>query len=187
MALFANDACGQPVPWEHCCPWMYFDGKLFQSKLLKASREKTPLIDLCDGQVSYRKAGWAGKGGAGGHLQLEWNNAHQQVWSFPLSLYWAWMTGFWFRWGTAQCVTERWLSIHVSWAQDVHLVLIIHNNFSLWICLKHWISKYWNFALRGNIGLGSCESPVVTSSSTSPSIALFYVCFLLRLLNAYIL
>ncbi|XP_036752764.2 constitutive coactivator of PPAR-gamma-like protein 1 isoform X4 [Manis pentadactyla] len=51
MALFANDACGQPVPWEHCCPWMYFDGKLFQSKLLKASRDKTPLIDLCDGQA----------------------------------------------------------------------------------------------------------------------------------------
>ncbi|XP_076994781.1 constitutive coactivator of PPAR-gamma-like protein 1 isoform X2 [Tamandua tetradactyla] len=51
MALFANDACGQPVPWEHCCPWMYFDGKLFQSKLLKAGREKTPLIDLCDGQA----------------------------------------------------------------------------------------------------------------------------------------
>lgn len=57
MALFANDACGQPVPWEHCCPWMYFDGKLFQSKLLKASREKTPLIDLCDGQVSTGAAG----------------------------------------------------------------------------------------------------------------------------------
>ncbi|XP_037654530.1 constitutive coactivator of PPAR-gamma-like protein 1 isoform X3 [Choloepus didactylus] len=51
MALFANDACGQPIPWEHCCPWMYFDGKLFQSKLLRASREKTPLIDLCDGQA----------------------------------------------------------------------------------------------------------------------------------------
>lgn len=51
MALFANDACGQPIPWEHCCPWMYFDGKLFQSKLIKVSREKIPLIDLCDGQV----------------------------------------------------------------------------------------------------------------------------------------
>nr|XP_034953383.1 constitutive coactivator of PPAR-gamma-like protein 2 isoform X2 [Zootoca vivipara] len=49
-ALFANDACGQPVPWEHCCPWIYFDGKLFQSKLIKATWEKTPLIDLCDGQ-----------------------------------------------------------------------------------------------------------------------------------------
>ncbi|XP_072136484.1 constitutive coactivator of PPAR-gamma-like protein 1 homolog isoform X2 [Mobula birostris] len=51
MALFANDACGQPIPWEHCCPWMYFDGKLFQSKLIKVSREKIPLIDLCDGQA----------------------------------------------------------------------------------------------------------------------------------------
>ncbi|XP_044299480.1 constitutive coactivator of PPAR-gamma-like protein 2 isoform X3 [Varanus komodoensis] len=50
-ALFANDACGQPVPWEHCCPWIYFDGKLFQSKLIKATREKAPLIDLCDGQT----------------------------------------------------------------------------------------------------------------------------------------
>uniref|UniRef100_A0A6J0TJX1 Constitutive coactivator of PPAR-gamma-like protein 2 isoform X1 n=1 Tax=Pogona vitticeps TaxID=103695 RepID=A0A6J0TJX1_9SAUR len=50
-ALFANDACGQPVPWEHCCPWIYFDGKLFQSKLIKATREKAPLIDLCDGQA----------------------------------------------------------------------------------------------------------------------------------------
>ncbi|XP_005993068.1 constitutive coactivator of PPAR-gamma-like protein 1 isoform X1 [Latimeria chalumnae] len=50
MALFANDACGQPIPWEHCCPWMYFDGKLFQSKVIKASRERVPLIDLCDGQ-----------------------------------------------------------------------------------------------------------------------------------------
>ncbi|XP_028922821.1 constitutive coactivator of PPAR-gamma-like protein 2 isoform X1 [Ornithorhynchus anatinus] len=50
-ALFANDACGQPVPWEHCCPWIYFDGKLFQSKLIKAGREKAPLIELCDGQT----------------------------------------------------------------------------------------------------------------------------------------
>uniref|UniRef100_A0A665WM96 Family with sequence similarity 120A n=1 Tax=Echeneis naucrates TaxID=173247 RepID=A0A665WM96_ECHNA len=50
MALFANDACGQPIPWEHCCPWMYFDGKLLQSKLIRANREKAQLIDLCDGQ-----------------------------------------------------------------------------------------------------------------------------------------
>lgn len=52
MALFANDACGQPIPWEHCCPWMYFDGKLLQSKLIRANKEKAQLIDLCDGQVS---------------------------------------------------------------------------------------------------------------------------------------
>ncbi|KAM4651183.1 constitutive coactivator of PPAR-gamma-like protein 1 [Discoglossus pictus] len=51
MALLANDACGQPIPWEHCCPWMYFDGKLFQTKLIKATREKASLIDLCDGQA----------------------------------------------------------------------------------------------------------------------------------------
>ncbi|KAM6947527.1 constitutive coactivator of PPAR-gamma-like protein 1 isoform 2-T2 [Lycodopsis pacificus] len=51
MALFANDACGQPIIWEHCCPWMYFDGKLLQSKLIRANREKAQLIDLCDGQV----------------------------------------------------------------------------------------------------------------------------------------
>ncbi|KAK0141293.1 Constitutive coactivator of PPAR-gamma-like protein 1 [Merluccius polli] len=51
MALFANDACGQPIPWENCCPWMYFDGKLFQSKLIRAGREKAQLIDLCDGQA----------------------------------------------------------------------------------------------------------------------------------------
>uniref|UniRef100_A0A673J387 Family with sequence similarity 120A n=1 Tax=Sinocyclocheilus rhinocerous TaxID=307959 RepID=A0A673J387_9TELE len=51
MALFANDVCGQPIPWEHCCPWMYFDGKLLQSKLIRASRDKAPLIDLCDGQT----------------------------------------------------------------------------------------------------------------------------------------
>uniref|UniRef100_A0A8C5R0L6 Family with sequence similarity 120 member A n=1 Tax=Leptobrachium leishanense TaxID=445787 RepID=A0A8C5R0L6_9ANUR len=51
MALLANDSCGQPIPWEHCCPWMYFDGKLFHSKLIKATREKASLIDLCDGQA----------------------------------------------------------------------------------------------------------------------------------------
>ncbi|KAM4740198.1 LOW QUALITY PROTEIN: constitutive coactivator of PPAR-gamma-like protein 1 [Anableps anableps] len=45
MALFVNNACGQPVPWEHCCPWMDFDGKLLESKLLRAQ-----LIDPCDGQ-----------------------------------------------------------------------------------------------------------------------------------------
>ncbi|XP_028680959.1 constitutive coactivator of PPAR-gamma-like protein 1 isoform X1 [Erpetoichthys calabaricus] len=51
MALLANDVCGQPIPWEHCCPWMYFDGKLLQSKLIRANRDKAPLIDLCDGQA----------------------------------------------------------------------------------------------------------------------------------------
>lgn len=30
MALFANDACGAPIPFQMCLPWMFFDGKLFQ-------------------------------------------------------------------------------------------------------------------------------------------------------------
>ena len=55
MALFANDVCGQPIPWEHCCPWMYFDVKLLLSKLIRANRDKAPLIELCDGQVVLPK------------------------------------------------------------------------------------------------------------------------------------
>ncbi|XP_013779600.1 constitutive coactivator of PPAR-gamma-like protein 1 homolog isoform X2 [Limulus polyphemus] len=49
-ALFANDACGAPVPWLMCCPWLFFDGKLFHQKLLKASGAKN-LVDICDGQL----------------------------------------------------------------------------------------------------------------------------------------
>lgn len=53
-ALFINDVCGQPLPWEHCCPWGFFDGKLFQSKLARAARDRAALLDMCEGQV------WAG-------------------------------------------------------------------------------------------------------------------------------
>ncbi|XP_076310626.1 constitutive coactivator of PPAR-gamma-like protein 1 homolog isoform X2 [Tachypleus tridentatus] len=49
-ALFANDACGSPIPWLMCCPWLFFDGKLFHQKLLKASGAKN-LVDICDGQI----------------------------------------------------------------------------------------------------------------------------------------
>lgn len=49
-ALFANDACGAPIPWLMCCPWLFFDGKLFHYKLLKAEEAKN-LLDLCEGQV----------------------------------------------------------------------------------------------------------------------------------------
>uniref|UniRef100_A0A3P8VIF8 Family with sequence similarity 120 member C n=1 Tax=Cynoglossus semilaevis TaxID=244447 RepID=A0A3P8VIF8_CYNSE len=49
-ALFINDVCGQPLPWEHCCPWGFFDGKLFQSKLARASRDRAALLDMCEGQ-----------------------------------------------------------------------------------------------------------------------------------------
>ena len=50
-AIFANDACGAPIPWHMCCPWLFFDGKLFHFKLLKAMNN-TPLMDICDGHVS---------------------------------------------------------------------------------------------------------------------------------------
>ncbi|XP_063064154.1 constitutive coactivator of PPAR-gamma-like protein 2 isoform X2 [Engraulis encrasicolus] len=49
-ALFVNDVCGQPLPWEHCCPWGFFDGKLFQSKLARATRDRAALLDMCEGQ-----------------------------------------------------------------------------------------------------------------------------------------
>lgn len=55
-ALFINDVCGQPLPWEHCCPWGFFDGKLFQSKLARAARDRAALLDMCEGQVGDR--GW---------------------------------------------------------------------------------------------------------------------------------
>lgn len=50
-ALFANDACGAPIPAPNCFPWLFFDGKLFHSKLLKASNNSKTLLELCDGQV----------------------------------------------------------------------------------------------------------------------------------------
>ena len=50
-AIFANDACGAPIPWNCCCPWLCFDGKLFHLKLLKATNNSS-LLDICDGQVS---------------------------------------------------------------------------------------------------------------------------------------
>lgn len=54
-AIFANDACGSPIPWDLVCPWNYFDGKLFQSKLNVATSETATLLDLCDGNVSAGK------------------------------------------------------------------------------------------------------------------------------------
>ena len=50
-AIFANDACGAPLPWAMTCPWNFFDGKLFHYKLLKANNNCS-LLELCDGHVS---------------------------------------------------------------------------------------------------------------------------------------
>ncbi|CAN7937173.1 unnamed protein product [Ixodes hexagonus] len=49
-ALFANDACGAPVPWLMCCPWLFFDGKLLHHKLLRAAHAKS-LVEVCGGQI----------------------------------------------------------------------------------------------------------------------------------------
>lgn len=50
MALMANDACGCPIPVQMCLPWTFFDGKLFHSKLIKATQARN-LIELCDGRA----------------------------------------------------------------------------------------------------------------------------------------
>lgn len=55
-AIFANDACAVPIPWELVCPWNYFDGKLFHSKYLMAV-ENANLLELCDGKVR-KKFDW---------------------------------------------------------------------------------------------------------------------------------
>ena len=49
MALLANDSCGSPIPIQFCMPWTFFDGKLFHSKLIKATQARN-LLELCDGR-----------------------------------------------------------------------------------------------------------------------------------------
>jgi hypothetical protein len=46
MALLANDASGAPVPYLMCCPWLFFDGKLFHSKLRRAVLAQN-LMEMC--------------------------------------------------------------------------------------------------------------------------------------------
>ncbi|KAI4461927.1 constitutive coactivator of peroxisome proliferator-activated receptor gamma [Holotrichia oblita] len=50
MALLANDACGAPLPWLMCCPWLYFDGKLFHHTLARSAQVKS-LLDLCENHI----------------------------------------------------------------------------------------------------------------------------------------
>ncbi|XP_065572415.1 constitutive coactivator of PPAR-gamma-like protein 1 isoform X2 [Artemia franciscana] len=47
MAILANDVAGSPIPWQMVCPWLYFDGKVFQATLAKAFTS-TSYQDLCD-------------------------------------------------------------------------------------------------------------------------------------------
>jgi len=46
-AVFVNDVAGSPLPLSLFCPWMFFDGKLFQYKLLKSTTTAS-LQQLCD-------------------------------------------------------------------------------------------------------------------------------------------
>lgn len=50
IALLANDACGAPLPWLLCCPWLYFDGKLFHHTLARAVHSKN-LLELCENHI----------------------------------------------------------------------------------------------------------------------------------------
>ena len=50
MAIFANDSCGAPLPFQMCLPWTFFDGKLFHAKLRKADSARN-LMELCDGRM----------------------------------------------------------------------------------------------------------------------------------------
>ncbi|KAJ9598878.1 hypothetical protein L9F63_026588 [Diploptera punctata] len=51
-ALLANDACGAPIPWLMCCPWLFFDGKLFHHKLARTGVVKN-LLELCDHHIEH--------------------------------------------------------------------------------------------------------------------------------------
>ncbi|XP_057658956.1 constitutive coactivator of PPAR-gamma-like protein 1 homolog isoform X1 [Diorhabda carinulata] len=50
MALIANDACGAPLPWLMCCPWLYFDGKLFHYTLTRSAHAKN-ILEVCENYI----------------------------------------------------------------------------------------------------------------------------------------
>lgn len=50
MAMMANDACGAPLPWLMCCPWLYFDGKLFHHTLARSAHSKN-ILELCENHI----------------------------------------------------------------------------------------------------------------------------------------
>lgn len=50
-ALLVNDACGAPIPWMMNCPWLFFDGKLFNYFLAKAAQSKN-VEELCEHRIS---------------------------------------------------------------------------------------------------------------------------------------
>ncbi|CAG7719750.1 unnamed protein product [Allacma fusca] len=46
MALLANDACGAPIPFMLFCPWLFFNGKIF-NYVLEQQAEGKGLTDIC--------------------------------------------------------------------------------------------------------------------------------------------
>jgi len=50
MAMFANDACGAPIPFQMCLPWLFFDGKLFHANLARVTKARN-VLDLCGGRI----------------------------------------------------------------------------------------------------------------------------------------
>lgn len=46
MALLANDACGAPIPYMLFCPWLFFNGKVFNYILEQQALGKT-LAEIC--------------------------------------------------------------------------------------------------------------------------------------------
>lgn len=94
-ALFVNDVCGQPLPWDHCCPWGFFDGKLFQSKLAKATRDRASLLDMCEGQVRHL------------YVQVQLFNISQYFRVFLMSLTFCHYRRNWFQ-GWRRCARPFW-------------------------------------------------------------------------------
>ena len=50
-AVFVNDVAGSPLPLSLFSPWLFFDGKLFQYKLLKSTTASVSLRQLCADSV----------------------------------------------------------------------------------------------------------------------------------------
>jgi len=46
MALLANDACGAPIPYMLFCPWLFFNGKVFNYILEQQALGKT-MPEIC--------------------------------------------------------------------------------------------------------------------------------------------
>jgi len=46
MALLANDACGAPIPYMLFCPWLFFNGKVFNYVLEQQLHGKS-LAEIC--------------------------------------------------------------------------------------------------------------------------------------------